>query len=271
MAVLGCDAGLPPPPSLAPPTAPSGIHDAATREILGREPGTLGPAFDGLALGQEIDQRAATAWLDARGIDARAHVRDGHLVSINLRVASDMQRWPHGAGDSLDSSWFVPALHQHATELVTEQGEFLQFDLEVPIDRWIDNAVGSVVPLGLVAKPLDEVERVVPLVTHSNNVDGHAHVWWIDSALAGAATATEITVREFHTYDRDRDTVQSHELHVELEASLALYTAIEHRLFDLFGPPQRIAKAVRWTKPKLTLEHAHAGGGIEHIELTIER
>jgi len=259
VAMVGCDAGLVA-PSAAPPPPPV-VRDAGAKTLLGNEPGTLGPAFDGLALGQAIDQQAATAWLKQRGIEAFAYVRDGHLASINLRITSEMKQWPHSAGEDLDSYWFVPALHQHATEVVTEQGEFLQFDLEVPIDRWIGKTAGPIVPLDLGAKPLDQVENAVHLVTHSNYVDGRAHVRWTDSALAGAASATEIIVREVHTYDRDRDTVQSRDVHVELEASHEVYVAIDHRLVELFGR----------SHPKQRLEHTPAGAGIEHIELTIER
>jgi hypothetical protein len=239
--------------------------------LVGADPATLGPAFDGLALGQAIDQQAATAWLKQRGIDASAYVRDGHLASINVWVHGAMIRWPRGDGEEFDEHWFAPVLHQHATELVTEQGMFLQFDLEVPIERWIDTTVQSVVPLELVAKPLEDVERTVHVPTHDNNVDGRAHVWWVDSALAGAATATELRVREFYTYDHDRAVLHSHELVVDLDAAPEIYDAIEHRLTELFGKPSRTAKAVTWKRRKLTLTHTVAGSGVEHIELVAER
>jgi hypothetical protein len=269
---VGCDAGaVTAPPRPAPVVAPAVIGDAAPKALLGSEPGTLGPAFAGLALGQAIDQQAATAWLKQRGIDAIAFVRDGHLASINVRITSSMKEWPSGAGEDFEELWVVPALHQHATEVITEQGSFMQFDLEVPVERWITATVGSIVPLELVAKPLDAVEDAVHVATHSNYVDGRAHVSWIDSAVAGAATATELSVREFHTYDHDRDVLQSHDLYVELDAGPEVYDAIEHRLTELFGKPVRTAKAMTWKRRKLTLAHTAAGSGVEHIELTAER
>jgi hypothetical protein len=209
--------------------------------------------------------------LKQRGIEASAYVRDGHLASINVRIDDSMTKWPRGAGDEFDEHWFAPALHQHATESVTEQGTFLQFDLEVPIERWIDTTVGSIVPLDLVAKPLDAAEDRIHVPTHSNYVDGHAHVSWVDSGLAGAATATEINVREDHAYDHDRDVVRSHGLDIELDAAPEIYDAIEHRLTELFGKPVRTATAVTWKRRKLTLTHAAAGSGIEHIALAFER
>jgi hypothetical protein len=271
---VGCDAGevvaTQRPPRPVPAPVPIAVADAAPEALVGADPATLGPAFDGLALGQAIDQQAATAWLKRHGIDASAYVRDGHLASINIRITSGMKLWPGGAVD-FEERWFAPALHQHATELATEQGAFLQFDLEVPIERWIDTTAGSIVPLELVAKPLDQVEDLVALPTHDNYVDGNAHVTWIDSALAGAATATELTVREFHTYDGGRDVVQSHRIEVGLDAAPEIYDAIEHRLTQLFGKPARTAKAVTWKRRKLTLAHAEPTSGIEHIELTVER
>jgi hypothetical protein len=270
----GCDAGevIAPRRSAPLPTpVPMVVGDAAPIALLGSEPGTLGPAFAGLVLGQAIDQQAATAWLKQRGIEASAYVRDGHLASINLRITSSMKQWPASAGEDFEEHWFVPALHQHATEVVTEQGTFLQFDGEVPIERWIDRTVGSIVPLELVAKPLGTAEETVRVPTHSNDVDGHAHVAWVDSALAGAATATELSLREFHTYDHDRDVVRSHDLYVELDATPDVYDAIEHRLTELFGKPTRTTKDMTWKRRKLTLAHAAVGSGIEHIELTAER
>jgi hypothetical protein len=271
---VGCDAGevvapqRPPPPVPAP--SPVVVADAAPKALVGTDPATLGPAFDGLALGQAIDQQAATAWLKQRGIEASAYVRDGHLASINIWVTRGMKLWA-GADDDFEERWFAAALHQHATELVTEQGAFLQFDLEVPLERWIDTTVGSIVPLELVAKPMEAVDDLVHIPTHDNYVDGNAHVTWIDSALAGAATATELTVREFHTYDHDRDVVQSHRVEVGLDAAPEIFDAIEHRLTQLFGKPARTAKAVTWKRRKLTLTHAEPTSGIEHIELTAER
>jgi hypothetical protein len=272
---VGCDAGevvapqRPPPPVPAP--SPVVVADAAPKALVGTDPATLGPAFDGLALGQAIDQQAATAWLKQRGIEASAYVRDGHLASINLRITSSMKQWPSSGGEDFEEHWFVPALHQHATEVITEQGAFLQFDLEVPIERWLDTTVGSIVLLELVAKPLEAAEETVHVPTHSNYVDGRAHVSWVDSALAGAATATELSVREFHTYDHDRDVLQSHDLYVELDATPDVYDAIEHRLTELFGKPTRTAKAVMWKRRKLTLTQTATGAGVEHIELTAER
>jgi hypothetical protein len=270
--VGGCDAGeviAPQRPAPVPIPVPV-IADAGPKALIGTDPATLGPAFDGLALGQAIDQQAATAWLKERGIEASAHVRDGRLSSINVRIDGSL-RWRPGIGADFEEHWFAPALHQHATELVTEQGTFLQFDLEVPIERWIDTTAGSIVPLELVAKSLEDADTMVHLPTHSNYVDGRAHVTWIDSALAGAATATEISVREFHTYQGDRDVLQSHELVVELDAAPAVYAAIEHRLTELFGKPERTAKAVGWKRRKLTLSHTVAGSGVEHIELIAAR
>lgn len=270
----GCDAGeviAPQRPAPLPTSVPVVVGDAAPKALLGSEPGTLGPAFEGLALGQAIDQQAATAWLKQRGIEASAYVRDGHLVSINLRLTDGMKQWSRGAGEGFEQHWFSPALHQHATQLVTEQGSFLQLDVEVPIERWIDTTVGSIVPLELVAKSMYDAEGRIHVPTHSNNVDGHAHVSWVDSALAGAATATELSVREFHTYDHDRDVLQSHDLYVELDATPDVYDAIEHRLTELFGKPTRTAKAVMWKRRKLTLTQTATGAGVEHIELTAER
>ncbi|MEP6860993.1 MAG: hypothetical protein ABJE66_10255 [Deltaproteobacteria bacterium] len=270
--VAGCDAGeaIAPQRPVPVPTPVVG-GDAAPIALLGSEPGTLGPAFDGLTLGQAIDQQAATAWLKQRGIEASAYVRDGHLASINLRVTSSMKQWPSSGGEDFEEHWFVPAAHQHATEVTTERGSFLQFDLEVPIERWIDTTVGSIVPLELVAKPMDDAEGRIHVPTHANYVDGHAHVSWVDSALAGAASATELSVREFHTYDHDRDVVQSHDLYVELDATPDVYDSIDHRLTALFGKPARTAKAVTWKRGKLTLARTATGSGIEHIELTAER
>lgn len=270
--VGGCDAGevnAPHRPVPAPVPAPV-VADAAPKALVGTDPATLGPAFDGLALGQAIDQHAADQWLKQRGIQASAYVRDGHLASINVRV-DDSLKWRPGIGADFEQHWFAPALHQHATELVTEQGTFLQFDLEVPIERWIDTTAGSIVPLELVAKSLEDADATIHIPTHSNYVDGRAHVTWVDSALAGAATATEISVREFHTYQGNRDVLQSHELAVELDASPAVYEAIEHRLTELFGRPNWRAKVALWKRPKLTLVHSAAGSGVEHIELTVER
>jgi hypothetical protein len=268
---VGCDAGEVIAPQRPVPAPIPVVADAAPKALVGTDPATLGPAFDGLALGQAIDQQAATAWLEHRGIEASAYVRDGHLVSINIRITDAMKGWPRGEGEDFEDHWFAPALHQHATELVTEQGTFLQFDLEVPVERWIDTTVGSVVPLGLVAKPLEVVDDEVHVPTHSNYVDGRAHVSWVDSALAGAATATELAVREFHTYTRDRDVLQSHGLDVELDAAPAVYDAIERRLTELFGKAERTAKAAVWKRRKLTLTHTQPVSGVEHVELTAER
>jgi len=122
-----------------------------------------------------------------------------------------------------------------------------------------------------VKKPFDQVEDSVHLVTHSNYVDGRAHVSWVDSALAGAATATDVSVRELHTIDNGRDVLQAHDVHVELEATLEIYAAIEQRLGELFGESRRIPKGIGWGRTKVTLEHTPVGAGIEHIELTLER
>jgi len=269
---LGCDAGEAVAPQRpVPAPVPVVVADAAPKALVGTDPATLGPAFEGLALGQAIDQQAANAWLKQHGIDGSAYVRDGHLASINLRVNNAMHSWPGGGGDEFDEHWFAPALHQHATELVTEQGAFLQFDLEVPIEQWIDTTAASIVPLGFVAKTLNEADDQIHVPTHDNNVDGNAHIWWVDSALAGAATATELQVREFHSYAHGSDVVESHDVYAELDAPPEVYDAIEHRLTELFGKPSRTAKGATWKRRKLTLTHVAGGSGVEHIELTAER
>ena len=261
--LLGCDEGLAPSrPAPPPPPVPVVIADAAPVALLGAEPATLGPAFDGLALGQAIDQAAADQWLKQRGLPATAYVRDGHLVSLAVRGAA---HWQIG-----DFRHWVSA-HQHATEVVTEQGSWVQFDLEVPIEQWLSSSLQSIVPTDLVAKPLEDVEQRIHVRTYSNYVDGYAHTSWTDSALAGAVTATNLTVAEAHAFKKTRQTadggweiedqgIASHELDVDLDGSRALYDAIDHRVTELFGHSKKI---------KLT--HSPAGDGVEHIELVWQR
>ena len=254
--LVGCDEGqtrLPPPPS-APIVA---IADAAPAELLGSELATLGPAFDGLALGQAIDQSAADQWLKQRGLPATAYVRDGHLVSLAIRDPS-MQRW-RALMPAEATEWTTG--HQHATEIITEHGRWLQFDLEVPLEQWLNTSLQSIVPTDLVAKPLDDVEHRIGAATHSGYTDGYAHTSWTDSALAGAVTTTKLSVVEMHAFTTD-DHVTLHELVVDLDGSRAIYDAIDRRLTELFGPKR---------SRKIRLTHAPASAGVEHIELIWER
>jgi hypothetical protein len=264
---LGCDAGSL--PAHAPPAA-------APKELLGPDPATLGPAFDGLALGQAIDQQAAEHWLKQRGLQAAPFVRDGHLASLRLTGNPEV-RWPSPSTSLDDQYWFDPARHQHATEIITEQGSYLEFDLEVPIAKWLNATLDSIVPIDLVTKSLEDVEHRIHVPTHSNYVDGRAHVSWTDSALAGAASATQLSVREVHTFKNTRRTASgweveevpgatSHGLYVNLDAAPAIYEAIEHRLTELFGRSVLDSK-----RSKIKLTHSPAAQGLEHIELSWER
>jgi hypothetical protein len=280
--VIGCDEGQVRPPTTpsvtAPPAGP--IATAAKPELLGRDPATLGPAFDGLALGQAIDQQAAEQFLNKREIHATPFVRDGHLASLSLTNAG--HRWP--VDPSVDGgSWFDPALHQHATETITEQGTYLQFDLEVPIERWMNMTLDSIVPFDLVAGSMDDAKHRSGQRAWSNYVDGHAHVSWIDSALAGAATATEVSIREVQAFRNTKRTAsgwevepipgaRTHGLYISLDAPLAIYEQIEKRLTELFGKlvHDRKAGAETWKRSKIMLTHT-THGDREHIELAWER
>jgi hypothetical protein len=278
----GCDEGQahgpPPTPATPPAVAPAKARPPA---LLGTRPATLGPAFDGLALGQAIDLQAAKQFLQQRRIPASAFVRDGHLVSIHLSPR-DASGWPPAGSEP---HWFDPALHQHATEIFTEMGTFVQFDLEVPIERWMNTTLASIVRFDLVTAPLADVESRVDRATTSNYVDGHEHVSWIDSALAGAASATQLSVREVHAFRKTRATgdgdwkveeipgAKSHGLYVDLDASPVIYDAIVQRLVALFGKPvhDRKTNADTWKHSKLVLTRTAVAADLVHIELSWER
>jgi hypothetical protein len=260
--LIGCDEGqvhAPPAPPVPTP-APVVIADAAPQELLGTEPATLGPAFDGLALGQAIDQSAAEQWLKQRGIHAVAYVRDGHLASLAIR--NPHVRWPPGHPDDYDDSW-ISAQHQYATQTETEQGTWLQFDLEVPLEQWLSTSPQSIVPLDLVAKSLEDVTHRNHPAIHSTGLDGHYTKYWTDSALVGAVTATNLLVAEIAKNEPNGDlTITSHELDVSLDGSRALYDGIDRRLAELFGPKR---------SKKIKLTHTPVSPGVEHIELVFER
>ncbi|MFT3698721.1 MAG: hypothetical protein QM831_36580 [Kofleriaceae bacterium] len=251
--LIGCDAGertTPPPPSPT-PVAPKVVVDAAP-PLFGDAPGTLGLAFAGLQLGQVMDANAAKAWMAK--VPADLVIRDGRLVTISVQDNRDPpSAWGQGTSNHGEMYW------GHATQQISERAITMQFDLEVPIDQWLNTTTKSIVPVDLVAKPLDAAEGR-SLLTQSNFVDGVAHTSWIDSALEGADSATAISVIDY--YDKnDPQKLVSHEVDISLNGSHAIYTAIDHRITELFGASHK----------KIKLEHTPVHEGIENIQLILSR
>ena len=275
----GCDEGKvrDPAPQVAPAAIPAAVAIDAAPQLFGVEPATLGPALAGLALGQQIDQKSAVEFLKQRGIAAMPFVRDGRLVSLRFTGIGG-HRWPDG------ESWFDAKRQQHATEILTEQGSYLQFDLEVPIDQWLNTTLDSIVPLDLVVKSMEDAEARLDNRASSNYVDGHASVAWTDSALAGATTATDLYVGEQTLFRNTKRTssgwevepipgAKTHGVYVSLDAPVATYEVIEQHLTRLFGKPShdRKTNADTWKHPKIRLLRGGPESKPDHIELSIER
>ncbi len=127
-----------------------------------------------------------------------------------------------------------------------------------------EQSLRSIVPIDLVARSLEDVDRRIQAPTHSNYVDGYEHTSWTDSALAGAVSSTELSVTETHAVHGDDvlPTVASHELSVSLDGPRAIYDSIDRRLTELFG--QKRSK-------KIKLTHTPISAGVEHIQLVWER
>lgn len=282
--VAGCDEGqVHPTPAPRTPAVVIAIDagPAAKPKLLGAVPASLGPAFEGVALGQTIDQHAAEQFLKQREIPATPFVRDGHLVSLRLRLERTSVEWPNPR-DADSPSWFDATTRQHASETITEQGSYLQFDLEVPIERWMNMTEDSIVRFDLVTKSLDDA-RTGPR-GYSSSVDGHSSETWTDSALAGSSTATEVSVQETQSFRNVRRTgdgweieeipgAKTHGLYITLDAPPAIRDAISRRLTELFGVSahDRNTDAETWKRSKIRLTHTSIAPELEHIELSWER
>lgn len=169
-------------------------------QLIGAEPGTMGPLFAGMKLGasssdfQPESVRAAIAeavdvlvvsWdLDTthlNGLTARLKVGDLGCAPLTRALVA----W--GPGNN-NATWENPKLHQRA--LFDQDACTLTFERYVDLDKWLAHGDQSVVPLDMIGQPAGKLRT---RIGERLDDDNEAELRWHDLGPAGATGASTFT------------------------------------------------------------------------------